>query len=384
MNDKILVLADSNKAVDNLTLKLMKKKLKVIRVMSISAQKKDYDKSLDPVCFHYIKKKKASVEVYKLVDEATFICCTLETAVKLSKKQEFQAYNFPFSLVDEATQCHELQTIKAVTKSTKKFILVGDQCQLGPVFQSQESEKFGITSTFERLVNVKDGKWVRLRKQYRMHSTISDLSSKLFYDGEIQTGIKDSDRTKYKQYKNIFKSDQPIIFYNISGKEKRQRDSIANDSEKRLVLDILAEFLKNPGFDTSTLAIISNYSSQIYNIKSDLRKNFKFNGRHQKQNLEVDTVDAFQGREKDFVIISTVRANQFQQVGFLKDSRRMNVAITRAKHGVVIIGNRDTLQGESMWNELILHLENKRCVYREDDWGGKAQFGTGEGWIQDE
>lgn len=351
--------------------------------MSISAQKKVYDKSLDPVCYHYIKKKKANIEVYRILNNAEFICCTLETAVKLSKKSEFQSYNFPYSLVDEATQCHELQTIKAITKSTKKFILVGDQCQLGPVFQSQDSEKFGITSTFERLVSSEDGKWVRLRKQYRMHSTISDLSSKLFYDGEIQTGIDDSDRAKYKQYKNIFKSGQPIIFYDLKSKEKRQRDSIANDSEKKLVLEILEEFMKNPGFDTSSLAIISNYSSQIYNIKSDLKKNVKF-GRYQRERLEVDTVDAFQGREKDFVIISTVRSNRFQQVGFLKDSRRMNVGLTRAKHGVVIIGNRHTLENEPMWNEMILELDKRESVYCEDDWNKKVEFGSGKGWIRDE
>lgn len=183
--DKILVLADSNKAVDNLTLKLMElmkqnnKPDQVLRIMSFSAQKSDYDKRLNSVCYHHLMKKKAQIEVLDKIRKARFFCCTLDRASKLSKIKDFQGYNFPFSLVDEATQCHELQTIKAISSSTQKFILVGDQCQLGPVFQSREAQKFDISSTFERLVKSKSD-WVCLKMQYRMHEDISEISSKLF------------------------------------------------------------------------------------------------------------------------------------------------------------------------------------------------------------
>lgn len=376
---KILVLADSNKAVDNLTLKLMDRKQKVLRIMSFTAQKSGYNPKLNPVCYHYLQKKRAKAEVNDIVSKARFFCCTLDRASRLEKMQEFNYFQFPYSLVDEATQSIELQTVKAIKSSTEKFILVGDQCQLGPVFQSQESHKFGLTSSFERLVKEKESSWVRLGMQYRMHSEISDISSKLFYDGEIETGVEDSDRMKFNQYKSIFRNSRPIIFYDVAGFERRQRESYANDQEKDIVIDILQEFEHNPAFDPKKLAVISNYSSQIFNLKSEIRKS-KFS-RKFKEFLEVDTVDAFQGREKDFVIISTVRANKHGNVGFLKDSRRMNVAVTRAKHGVVIVGNKDTLMNEDKWGELIEILEEKNCVFHKNDWESGKKFYEEDAWI---
>lgn len=368
ISEKILVLADSNKAVDNLTLKMMDKGLKVLRIMSLSAQKSDYDPKLNKVCYHFLKKKKPNYEVENYIKEVKYFCCTLDRAIRLEKIPEFNYFKFPYSLVDEATQCQELQTMKAISRDTEKFILVGDQCQLGPVFKSTEAKKFDISSTFERLVTQEKGNdWVKLLEQYRMNSKISDISSKLFYKGEIKTGVNDADREKYKKYPDIFKS-RPIIFYHVKGEERRQRDSYSNNAEKELVKEILLKFSKNQFFDFKNLAIISNYSSQIYNLKSDIKK---LRDKELYENLEIDTVDAFQGREKDFIIISTVRSNSIGKVGFLSDSRRMNVGITRAKHGVVIIGDMDTLNNEPKWKMLIKILQKQKCLFYRDGWSDR-------------
>lgn len=131
----------------------------------------------------------------------------------------------------------------------------------------------------------------------------------------IQTGVDKIHREYYKHFPIIFRNKKPIIFYDTRGKERRQRDSYANDMEKNLVLDVLAQFEENIHFDPKSVAVISNYHSQNYNLKSDIRRSRQFS-KKTVENLEVDTVDAFQGREKDFVIISTVRANEHGKVGF--------------------------------------------------------------------
>jgi regulator of nonsense transcripts 1 len=340
---KVLVVAPSNTAVDQLALKINSTGLKVLRIMS--RRRESGSSEIDYLCLHNLLKEFDDHDLAKqeLIKSADVICCTCVTA----GQKLFNKYTFPYVLIDEAVQSTEPLSLIPCVYGAQKLILVGDHKQLGPTILNKEVVKSGFKqSLFERLLRIGVFPYL-LSIQYRMHPELCQFPSEYFYDGNLKTG---SASTKCLNFPNNF-------FYICNGKEEISQSgtSFINRSEAILVENIIRFLFKN-GVLEQQIGVITPYEGQRSYILSRIFGN-------EAGNLEISNVDGFQGREKDFIIVSLVRSNTYQGIGFVADKRRMNVTLTRAKHGLVIIGNPFTLYKNEMWAHLLDFYEEKGNIF---------------------
>ncbi|CAJ0958971.1 unnamed protein product [Ranitomeya imitator] len=294
----------------------------------------------------------------ELLMNADVICCTCVGAgdPRLAKMQ------FRSILIDESTQATEPECMVPVVLGAKQLILVGDHCQLGPVVMCKKAAKAGLSqSLFERLV-VLGIRPIRLQVQYRMHPALSAFPSNIFYEGSLQNGVTAADRVKKGFDFQWPQPDKPMFFYVTQGQEEiaSSGTSYLNRTEAANVEKITTKLLK-AGAKPDQIGIITPYEGQ----RSYLVQYMQFSGSlHTKlyQEVEIASVDAFQGREKDFIILSCVRANEHQGIGFLNDPRRLNVALTRARYGVIIVGNPKALSKQPLWNHLLNYYKEQKVL----------------------
>jgi len=243
----------------------------------------------------------------------------------------------------------------------KQLILVGDHCQLGPVVMCKKAATGGLSqSLFERLV-VLGIRPFRLEVQYRMHPVLSKFPSNFFYEGALQNGVSAEDRILPVEFPWP-QPDKPNMFYVSNGQEEiaGSGTSFLNRTEAASVEKIVTKFLKS-GIKPEQIGVVTPYEGQ----RSFLVQYMAFQGSlHAKmyQEIEVASVDAFQGREKDMIIISCVRSNEHQGIGFLSDPRRLNVALTRAKYACIVVGNPKVLSRHPLWNHLLHHYKENGCL----------------------
>ncbi|EIJ93556.1 uncharacterized protein NEPG_01898 [Nematocida parisii ERTm1] len=238
---------------------------------------------------------------------------------------------FDVVIIDEACQSIEPSSIIPMQNSLSHVILVGDPKQLPATVLSGIS-KLSI-SLFERLSTVISP--IMLTTQYRMHNKISHFPSKAFYNGQLINGLS-------------LNSVLPIAFVDVNGMEIKQNRSICNQTELCTIKKLLPHVMNK----YKSAAIITPYKEQQKIISTD--------STIVKSGITVTTVDGFQGQEKDCIIISTVRTSA---IGFLSDCRRMNVALTRAKYTVIVVGSIKLLSKNEFWNDFIIYLYNISCVY---------------------
>ncbi|KAF9053236.1 AAA domain-containing protein [Panaeolus papilionaceus] len=222
---------------------------------------------------------------------------------------------------------------------------------------NKKAARAGLTqSLFERLV-VLGNRPIRLQVQYRMHPCLSEFPSNMFYEGTLQNGVTAPERLR----KNVDfpwpAPDTPMFFYQNLGQEEISSSgtSFLNRTEASNVEKIVTKFFKS-GVVPSQIGVVTPYEGQ----RSYIVNYMQFNGSLKKdlyKEIEVASVDAFQGREKDYIILSCVRSNEHQGIGFLNDPRRLNVALTRAKYGVVILGNPKVLSKHPLWHYLLTHYK---------------------------
>ena len=249
-----------------------------------------------------------------------------------------------------------------VVLGARQLILVGDHCQLGPVVMCKKAAKAGLSqSLFERLV-VLGIRPIRLQVQYRMHPALSAFPSNTFYDGSLQNGVTAAERTMPGLDFPWPEPDKPMFFYASLGQEEISSSgtSYLNRTEASMVEKIATKFIK-AGIKPDQIGIITPYEGQ----RAYLVQYMQYSGSlHQKiyQEIEVASVDAFQGREKDIIILSCVRANEHQGIGFLNDPRRLNVALTRAKYGTIVVGNPKVLSKQLLWNQLLTYYKEQKVL----------------------
>lgn len=381
----VLVCAPSNTAVDQLTEKIHRTNLKVVRVCAKSREAID-----SPVSFlalhNQIRNMDTNVELKKLqqlkdetgelssadekryrmlkktaekelLEAADVICCTCVGAgdPRLAK------IKFSSILIDESMQSTEPECMVPVVLGAKQLILVGDHCQLGPVVMCKKAAKAGLSqSLFERLV-VLGIRPFRLEVQYRMHPELSQFPSNFFYEGSLQNGVCAEDR----RLKIDFpwpQADRPMFFLVTQGQEEiaGSGTSYLNRTEAANVEKITTRFLKS-GVKPEQIGIITPYEGQ----RAYLVQYMQYQGSlHSKlyQEIEIASVDAFQGREKDIIIMSCVRSNEHQGIGFLNDPRRLNVALTRSKYGIIIVGNPKVLSKQPLWNHLLNFYKDRKVL----------------------
>ncbi|XP_050403734.1 regulator of nonsense transcripts 1 [Patella vulgata] len=382
----VLVCAPSNIAVDQLTEKIHRTGLKVVRVCAKSREAID-----SPVSFlalhNQIKNMESVAELQKLqqlkdvtgelssADEkryralkkqcekellqaADVICCTcVGTGDPRLAKMQFRCV-----LIDESTQATEPECMIPVILGCRQLILVGDHCQLGPVVMCKKAARAGLSqSLFERLV-VLGIRPIRLQVQYRMHPSLSAFPSNIFYEGSLQNGVTAGERTIRALDFPWPTPDKPMFFYCTSGQEEISSSgtSYLNRTEAANVEKLATRFLRG-GIKPAQIGIITPYEGQ----RAYLVQYMQYNGSLNKklyQEIEVASVDAFQGREKDFILLSCVRSNEHQGIGFLNDPRRLNVALTRAKYGIIIVGNPKVLSKQPLWNHLLTYYKEQKCL----------------------
>lgn len=220
--------------------------------------------------------------------------------------------------------------------------------QRGPVILNKKAARAGLhQSLFERFVML-GVRPFRLQVQYRMHPALAEFPSNMFYDGSLQNGVTTVERIRKDVPFPWPDYEVPMFFYSNLGQEEISASgtSYLNRTEAANVEKIVTRFLK-VGILPQQIGVITPYEGQ----RSYVVQYMKINGTAGKEKyeaIEVASVDAFQGREKDYIILSCVRSSEHQGIGFLNDPRRLNVALTRAKYGIVILGNPRVLSRVSI------------------------------------
>jgi len=308
----------------------------------------------------YFKKvnKLENEAVNQLITQADIICSTNSSA----GSEILENKEFDILVIDESTQATEPSSLIPLIKA-KKVVMAGDHKQLPPTILNEEAKMKGLNeSLFERILDIhgKDIK-ILLKKQYRMNQNIMNFPSKEFYSDKLIAADKVKNWTlnnlEYKfNFKNdflnnIFSPDIPVVFldtFNKNSKElsKGDSNSYCNKIEGDLSIRMVNK-LSEKGLGYRDLAVISPYKDQVEFIKKRIENN----------NIEVDTVDGFQGREKEIIILSLVRSNKKNNIGFLKDLRRLNVSITRAKKKLIIIGDSNTIKTNQTYANLIEYVK---------------------------
>lgn len=245
-------------------------------------------------------------------------------------------------LIDEASQATEPEVLVPITHGAQRVILVGDQCQLQPVVLSGQCKRCGLDcSLFERLIRI-GMKTSLLRIQYRMHPILSAFSNHLFYNDKLKDGVKEKNRPINPRicYPN---GDAPLCFYHVVGNETvgGNGSSYMNMTEGKAVIELTLSLI-NSGVEPSQIGIITGYTGQKLLIQNLLSKSHL-------SSVEFASVNMYQGREKDYIIFSCVRSNNRNMIGFLSDKKRLNVALTRARYGIFVVGNAELLKHDDTW-----------------------------------
>ncbi len=261
-----------------------------------------------------------------------------------------ESRRFPLVLLDESTQATEPASLIPLTKGARHVVLVGDHQQLPPTVISRRAEDEGLRqSLFERLTHL-GAPSTMLRTQYRMHPVIREWPSERFYGGELEDGLDLKERPAPAGF--LWPDwDAPVAFVPVDGVEGTSPDGASkqNMDEAGLAVRIVDMLLSAGDIKPHDIGMVTPYSGQVrllndmFDSAGGLEENDRYHG------LEIKTIDGYQGREKEVIVLSTVRANDAGEIGFLRDQRRLNVAITRAKRGLIVIGNARTLRNDSNW-----------------------------------
>ena len=335
-----------------------------------------------------LKSRAAEIELRinaELFGEARVIACTLVG----SAHHLLEGMKFGTLFIDEAAQALEAACWIPM-KRASRVILAGDHCQLPPTVKSIAALRAGLGKTLmERIAENKPEVVTLLKIQYRMNDEIMRFSSDWFYGGKVESAPQ-------IKYRSVLDYDHPITWIDTSKEENQitiegedaPEDSAStsssvsaanqnsdlnfkeqfvgesfgriNKAEAELTLLTLAEYFTKIGKqrvleERIDVGIISPYRAQVQYLKKLIKKYEFF--KPYRRLISVNTVDGFQGQERDVILISLVRSNDEGQIGFLKDLRRMNVAITRARMKLIILGNKDTMTKHPFYKKLWEYVE---------------------------
>jgi predicted DNA helicase len=305
-----------------------------------------------------------NMAVEELLNEADIICTTNITA----GSELLENIKFDLSVIDEATQATQPAALIPYLKANKT-ILIGDHKQLPPTVVNQEAAKNGLSiSLFEKLIEIYQGDMSSLLEiQYRMNREIMGFSSIYFYNNSLKAAESAADQKLSDLGLKIdeedcftakaLKSEYPLVFLDTKEMRANERsfegsNSYDNPVESEIVLDILDRAIKS-SLNEDDIAVIAAYKDQV-----DL-----INQHNKFKDVEIDTVDAFQGREKEMIIFSAVRSNDESNIGFLRDLRRLNVALSRAKRKMIFIGDSSTISKNDAYDKLLKYIKKSGLYY---------------------
>ncbi|XP_078182265.1 putative ATP-dependent helicase C29A10.10c [Carex rostrata] len=310
-----------------------------------------------------------SVEEFVLQNVKS-VLCTACSSFKLRGLKMENSRPLEVLVVDEAAQLKESESlIPLLLPGIKSVVLIGDECQLPAMVQSTISAEadFG-RSLFERLSSMGYHKHL-LNVQYRMHPSISKFPVSNFYKNRISDGPNVRCAAYERQYLKG-KMYGPYSFIDVEqGKETTDKygRSMRNPIEAAAVIYIVKKLFKD-SFNSGqnlTVGVVSPYKAQVNLIEEKLGTTYDM---HERFKVKVRSIDGFQGGEEDIIIFSTVRSNSAGSIGFLYKINRINVALTRAKHCLYIIGNASTLsKRKSVWQKIICDAKNRDCLFKSEE-----------------
>ncbi len=288
--------------------------------------------------------------VANILDRSDVICATTNFDPDV-----LGGRSFDLAIVDEACQSTEPGSWPVALKADR-IVLAGDHCQLPPTIISAEAAAEGFAiSLMERLIDLYgDSITKQLIVQYRMHDEIMQYSSKCFYHGSLQAdeSVRSHLLTELCDPPHAMILSTPVTFVDTAGaswdeEQEADGESRFNAQEATWIIQQVRE-LCALGIKPVDIAIIAPYAAQV----RWLRQNCPFKA------VEIDTVDGFQGREKEVILITLVRSNSIGEIGFLADTRRMNVALTRARRKLIVIGDSATLATNEFYANMIGYFES--------------------------
>ncbi len=305
----------------------------------------------------YERAKEVEAKVVRSVlSEAEVVCATNSSA----GSEFLEGVSFDVVFIDEATQATEPSCLIPIVKG-RKLIMAGDHKQLPPTVLSFEAKDLTYT-LFERLMDLCGEKVSEmLRVQYRMNERIMRFPSDTFYGGLLIAHESVKDHTirdlGFKgsfsgSMAEILEPENVLVFVPVKGREFQRPGSTSymNEEEAKVVREIVSALLEG-GLEEDHVGVISPYEDQVEVLTKMVP-------------VEVRTVDGFQGREKEVIVLSFVRSNEEGDIGFLKDYRRLNVAVTRAKRKLIAVGNPDTLSRDPVYRRFLEYVK-KFGVIRE-------------------
>ena len=312
-----------------------------------------------------LKEEALSLEsyiIYDIFQRTQVVASTLVGASGPSLK----GTKFPVVFIDEAGQGLEPATWIPVLK-TDKVVLAGDHCQLPPTIKSFEAARAGLSETlFEKAISRQPEASKMLNLQYRMPELIMGFSAGQFYNKELEAAPN--------TLNHFLEPEEPVMtFIDTAGSgftEEQEEETLStfNADEARFTVNILEGLLQRIGINAFleqqwTVGLISPYRAQVRRMKELLAEGNFEAIKAIEELLTVDSIDAFQGQERDVIVISLVRSNPDGEIGFLADVRRMNVALTRAKRKLIVIGDSSTLSSHPFYQDFLDYVEENN-IYK--------------------
>ncbi|CAJ1351069.1 unnamed protein product [Effrenium voratum] len=346
MGERILAVADSNVAADNMFVRLQQMGVEATRV----GQGKEVEGMSGEVMWREVQRAKIVV--------ATCIGSGMEI---LNSKA---SGGFQRVLVDECTQACEPAVLVPLGRQAEQVVLIGDHAQLPATVLSKAAQNEGLgVSLFERMVRHNGLEPTMLLEQRRMHSSIADFPNQTFYSGQLINAAEDSALPAVPGFPWP-NPDCRVAFVDVSSDslEGRRGFSAFNTGEAEALAGVLEEIL-GAGYPPNQIAVLTAYLAQ----KQELMRAIRDRGLGSYlSSISVDTIDGYQGMEQGLILFSATRSNESRALGFLADNRRMNVMLTRAKQGLIVFGNADTLRNsvapESRWPDWLAWAEERKAV----------------------
>eukprot|EP00092_Neocalanus_flemingeri_P015084 GFUD01016295.1.p1 GENE.GFUD01016295.1~~GFUD01016295.1.p1 ORF type:complete len:986 (-),score=401.27 GFUD01016295.1:749-3706(-) len=395
MGDKVLVCAPSNVAVDNLVERLVKEKVKVVRLghparVSSQLQKHSLDalissseegglvrdiyRELDQTLARCRKgearqlrgevkelrkelKERERKALKEILGRAEVVLGTLTSSSPDSPLKHLPEKHFQLTVIDECSQALET-ACWIVAGGATKLVLAGDHLQLPPTILSTQAAKGLSLTMMERVVDMYRAEVTRmLTTQYRMNSLIMSWSSQALYSGQLTAAPSVSTHllSDLPQVTSTEITNTVLLLLDTAGcsmEEMTTKDNIskANEGEAALVCFHVKRLVEQ-GVNVEDIAVITPYNLQVELLRLNLRPSFP--------QLEIKSVDGYQGREKEAVVLSLVRSNSKGEVGFLGEKRRLNVAVTRARRHLAVICDSETVKRDKFLGEFVEYLEKE-------------------------
>lgn len=345
----VMACADSNVAVDNIGVALLEAGLNVVRTGRADAIAPALlgrmpDALGGPAC---------------LAEADVLLCTCVGAGAELVRKH----CGSPGAiLIDEVAQSTEPSTLVPLTLGCRQLVLVGDHKQLRPTVLSDAAASRGLQlSLFERLIR-HGVEPLLLDTQYRMHPSLAAFPSQAFYAGRVASGIDEAARPRLRGFAWPSSRTAAALVPSSAPEEASGGRSKRNPGEAGTVASILRGVLLAGELSANQIGVITPYAAQVALIRQSLAS--VPDGRR----VEVKTVDGFQGREKELIVFSAVRAGRGGALGFVSDARRLNVMLTRARRGLIVVGEPRTLVNSRHWAEWLAWIEAQRAACASPGW----------------